>query len=127
VVEAGSVTMKSPLDSNHGSQGQFSIDNAARSWATLWDTMISMGCQPTTAPRSSLPVRVNFRIGGGYSIDGLISNPRFLEHLMAWPIGWSAPGEPVTGYAAWLRRSRIELSRLTSLAIARDRELANEA
>ncbi|MFK9372502.1 hypothetical protein ACJEJU_24050, partial [Escherichia coli] len=58
---------------------------------------------------------MSFKFGTGSYIADLISNPRFFEHVMGWPIGWSAPGEPVTGYAVWLQRSRTALSRLISL------------
>jgi hypothetical protein len=47
--------------------------------------------------------------------------------VMGWPIGWTAPGEPVTGFAAWLQRSRIALSQLTSPASAPEREGAADA
>lgn len=55
---------------------------------------------------SSLPVRVTYPHGSGSSITGLISNPRFFEMIMGWPIDWTAPGARVTEYQAWLRRSR---------------------
>jgi hypothetical protein len=31
---------------------------------------------------------------------------------MGWPIGWNDPSRPVTGWRAWRRRMRGELSRL---------------
>ncbi|GEM_PF-2167829 len=126
-VEAGSIQPRSPFYTAETSSGQFSLSNAARAWTKLWLTMRALGWRPGTKPRSSRPVRVSFNLGTGSFVDGLISNPRFFEHTMGWPIGWSASGEPVTGYAAWLRRSRIELSRLTSLAISRDREAGHDA
>lgn len=60
--------------------------------------------------RSSRHVRVSFRHGTGSYVTGLISNPPFYELVMGWPIGWTAPEAPVTGFAAWLQRSRGALS-----------------
>ena len=126
MVEAGSIQPASPFYTAATSSGQFSLTNAARSWSTLWMAMRALGWRPvvplTPECRSSPRVRVSFRSGTGSFTCDLISNPRFFEHTMGWPIGWTAPGERVTGYAAWLRRSRTELSRLISLADARDRE-----
>lgn len=103
---------KSPFDMAKTSSGQYSLGNAARAWTKLWLTMRGLGWTPTSQPRSSHQVRVSFRFGTSSFIDGLISNPRFYELMMGWPIGWTAPGEPVTGFAHWLRHSRIALSRL---------------
>jgi len=132
ILEGGSITIKSPFYTAETSSGQFSLTNAARAWSSMWMAMRALGWRPIAkswpnAKQSSHQVRVSFRTGTGSYIGGLISNPRFFEHVMGWPIGWSAPEEPVTEYAAWLRRSRIELSRLTSLAMLRDRELTNDA
>lgn len=33
-------------------------------------------------------------------------NPRFVEWLMGWPIGWTACDSVVTGFPLWLRRMR---------------------
>lgn len=126
-IEAGTVQPKSPFYTAETSSGQYSLGNSARAWTNLWLALKALGWRPMAMPRSSRRVRVSFKFGTGSFIGGLISNPRFYEHVMGWPIGWSAPGEPVTGYAAWLRRSRIELSRLTSLAISRDQEACRDA
>jgi hypothetical protein len=126
-IEAGTIQPRSPFYTAATSSGQYSLSNAARAWTKLWLTMRALGWTPAATPRFSPPVRVSFKFGRGSYIDGLISNPRFFEHTMGWPIGWSAPGEPVTEFAAWLRRSRTELSRLISLAGELDRELARDA
>ncbi len=110
----GMIQPVSPLDIAPGSCGQFSIGNAARVWTHLFRIVGAMGLSPSTTCPSSPPVRVSFKHGETSSLVTLISNPRFYEHAMGWPIGWTAPEEPVTGFAAWLRRSRGELSRLTS-------------
>lgn len=123
MIGAGVLVIGKPFDKAPTSSGQFSLTNAARAWTKTWMALCGMGWKPQQIPRSSPLVRVSFKFGTGSFIGGLISNPRFFEHAMGWPIGWTAPGEPVTGYAAWLQRSRTELSRLTSLR----KELGNDA
>lgn len=115
IIGAGDLTISKPFDKAETSSGQFSLSNAARAWTKTWAALIGMGWKPVSMPHSSPLVRVSFKFGTGSYIGGLISNPRFFEHVMGWPIGWTAPGEPVTAYAAWLRRSRTELSRLILL------------
>lgn len=115
MVGAGTIRTVSCYYTAATSSGQYSLSNAARAWTQLWRTMRAMGWTPVTMPRSSHPVRVSFSFGAGSSIADLISNPRFFELTMGWPIGWTAPEVPVTGYAAWLRRSRGALSLLTSI------------
>lgn len=121
MVGAGIVQPRSPFDVVSTSSGQYSLSNAARSWTKLWSVIQAMGMRPTswmpvTPSPSSHQVRVSFRLGKGSYIDTLVSNPRFFELVMGWPIGWTAPGEPVTGFAAWLRQSRIQHSKLISNA-----------
>jgi hypothetical protein len=41
-------------------------------------------------------------------------NPRFVEWLMGWPIGWTDCEQAETGLSAWLERSRGALSTLLS-------------
>lgn len=116
---AGSIRPTSPFDTAAGSGGQFPVQHAARTWTLLWMTMRQAGFRPMQLSmpcRSSPPVRVSFKHGTGSSLGGLISNPRFYEHLMGWPIGWTDPEAPVTGFAAWLLRSRGQLSKLISSA-----------
>lgn len=113
-VEAGSIQPRSPFYTAPTSSGQFSLSNAARTWTKLWLVLLALGWTAAMASRSSPPVRVSFNAGNGSFLGELTSNPRFFEHVMGWPIGWTAPGEPVTGFAAWLRLSRIAHSRLTS-------------
>ena len=112
MIDGATVQPKTPFDIGPTSCGQYSLSNAARSWTQLWRILRTMGWAPVTMPRSSHQLRVSFKFGKGSSIDGLISNPRFFEHVMGWPIGWTAPEVPVTGFAAWLRRSRGALSEL---------------
>ena len=126
-MEAGTVQPRSPFYVPPTSSGQYSLTNAARTWTKLWLVLLALGWTAAMASRSSPPVRVSFNGGSGSFMGELTSNPRFFEHVMGWPIGWTAPGEPVTGFAAWLRRSRIALSQLTSPAITGGPGGAHEA
>lgn len=110
------VQPKAPFDIGPTSCGQFSLTNAARAWTHLWQLLKAMGWRPIDTPPSSHRLRVSFKFGKGSSIDDLISNPRFFEIMMGWPIGWTAPEAPVTGFAAWLLRSRGQLSKVISSA-----------
>lgn len=115
MIGSGDLVIGKPFYKAPTSSGQFSLTNAARAWTQTWVALKGLGWKPQPMPRSSPLVRVSFKFGTGSYIADLISNPRFFEHVMGWPIGWSAPGEPVTGYAVWLQRSRTALSRLISL------------
>ncbi|WP_409639187.1 hypothetical protein [Phenylobacterium sp.] len=107
--------MLGPYSIPKESGGQFSLQNAARTWTFLWLILKACGWSALmmTSP-SSLPVRVTFDHGKGSSLGGLTSNPRFCEMTMGWPIGWTDVEAPVTGWSAWLRRSRGALSELLS-------------
>ncbi|WP_245157608.1 hypothetical protein [Brevundimonas sp. A19_0] len=118
VIEDGTLTFTGPSDAKQGSGGQFSLDNAARAWTTLRATLWSIGVRPMAQRSSSRRARVSLRLGKGSLPGDLISNPHFHEMVMGWPIGWTAPGAPVTEFAAWLRRSRGALS-----ALLADREV----
>jgi len=113
LIEAGEIRLVSPQDITTGSGGQFSLSESARSWTSLWSTLKAVGWAATPASfRSSPRVRVSFKHGKGSSLRDLIPNPLFYELTMGWPIGWTAPEAPATGYAAWLRHSRGAFSRL---------------
>ena len=95
---------------------QLSIVGTASAWTLFWELLHS-----TLGPElvrslalcpSSPPAQVTLRPGPTSSCAILDSNPPFLELLMGWPLGWTDSASPVTGFAAWLRRSRSELSRL---------------
>lgn len=105
----------SPIDIAEGSGGQFALNNSARTWTALWLVLQAAGWNSSMASSpSSLPVRVSFKHGNGSFVSGLTPNPPFYELIMGWPIGWTDPERPVTGFAAWLRRSRGLFSRLLS-------------
>ena len=117
MIAQGQIQPKVPFYVASGSSGQYSLGNTTRAWTKLWLAMQALGWRPGPTFRSTHQVRVSFRFGTSSFIDGLISNPRFYELMMGWPIGWTAPGEPVTGFHHWLQRSRIALSRLPMLSI----------
>ena len=88
--------------------------NAARGWTAMWLILKAMGWQAKDIKGPcSHPARVTFWNGNKSLTSTLISNPRFYEMVMGWPTGWTKAEASVTGFAAWLRRSRIALSRLT--------------
>lgn len=120
-MKAGQIAVHSPLEVASTSGGQYPLGNSARVWTTLWLTLRALGIEATAMRLpSSHQVRLTFGHGKASFVTGLISNPRFYEMIMGWPIGWTAPGEPATGYAAWLRRSRGHFSRLLTLANLND-------
>lgn len=113
ILDRGSIRIVKPAHIAVESGGQFPLSEASRAWTALWLTLRAMGWTAAAmASPSSLPARVSYRLGKGSSLSGLMPNPQFYELGMGWPIGWTAPGAPVTGYAAWLRRARGLFSRL---------------
>lgn len=116
IIADQALRMTGPFDCSMGSAGQFGLTTSARSWTCLWLTMKGLGWTPTASARSSRPVRISFKSGTGSFLADLISNPRFSDLMMGWPIGWSDPARPATGFAAWLRLSRGRLSRLLTAA-----------
>jgi hypothetical protein len=80
----------------------------------LWTEEALAGARRKTTRASTLPLLATFRHGFERSHGGLISNPRFFEWMMGWPIGWTDARAPVTGFARWLRRSRSAFSKLIS-------------
>jgi hypothetical protein len=96
----------------HQKGKQTGIKEAAIAWTLLWRASKSMGATYTTRASFpfSHPLHLMVLAGSRLCDNGLDLNPRFTDWVMGWPIGWTNPERPVTEFAAWLRRSRIELS-----------------
>lgn len=118
-IEAGTIMIKKDSTIIGQSGGQVPLQNAARTWTVIWMVLMAVGWRPSSC-RSSLPVRVNLAHGATSWLSGLISNPRFYEAMMGWPIGWTDPEAQVTAFAAWLRQSRGQFSRLLSSPMHRE-------
>jgi hypothetical protein len=113
-LEAGTIRVSEPTDISDDSGGQYSLRNSARIWTQMWLALRALGWRPISMPASpsSPRVRVSFTHGTDSFVADLISNPRFYEMTMGWPINWTAPEARVTEFAAWLQRSRGALSAL---------------
>ena len=61
--------------------------------------------------RPDLPMRT---AGPNSSVTTRTLNPRFVEFLLGWPIGWTAFDFAATEWSRWLQRTRSELLRLSS-------------
>jgi len=96
---------------------QFGIGQAAKLWTMMYVLITSCGAIPAKGITYlySLPLHLSLTVGTRYSPGDLTFNPNFSDWLMGWPIGWTAPRQPVTGWSAWLRRMRGELSKLSSI------------
>lgn len=97
------------LTDRNQSGKQVGIRNAAVSWTLLWDVLIASGWTPGPFP-SSHRARVSFGNGEKHSSAGPALNPAFTDLLMGWPMGWTDPLQPVTGWSQWLQRARISIS-----------------
>ena len=93
---------------------QISIGKAARTFTLIWLLVRATGAVPTGRFRfpCSRPLHLNLATGPRYSPGDLSFNPNFSDWVMVWPIGWTEPGRPVTGFARWLRRSNALHSHL---------------
>lgn len=100
---------------------QVGLKEAAAAWTLLWRASKAMGATYTTQASFpfSHPLHLMVLAGSRLSGNGLISNPRFTDWIMGWPIGWTDPEQPATGFAAWRRQSHIALSS----ALSRRREV----
>jgi hypothetical protein len=103
------------LRDDPGQKGkQIALGKAARLWTHLWLLMQAFGAvpaRPFSWPHSR-PLRISLNAGPGCSKGILSFNPNFSDWMMGWPIGWTDPMRPVTGWSRWLLRMRGELSRL---------------
>lgn len=84
---------------------QMGLKNAASAWTMMWQLLLAAGWTPQSF-RSSHRFRVILLNGEKHSTDALTLNPAFTDWMMGWPIGWTDPQRPVTGWSHWLRRAR---------------------
>lgn len=103
-IQVGPEGMKFLSDLNQ-TGSQVGIKNAASAWTLFWDILIASGWTPAPFP-SSHRVRVSLGCGAKHSTDGLALNPAFTDLLMGWPVGWTDPLRPVTGWSHWLQHAR---------------------
>ena len=103
---AGPEGLRFKTDENQTGK-QVGIKNAASAWTLFWDILIASGWTPAPFP-SSHRVRVSFGNGEKYSTSGPALNPAFTDHLMVWPVGWTEPLQPVTGWSQWQQRARLK-------------------
>src|SRR5690606_3615428 len=98
------------------------LGNAARQWTLVWLLVRAWNARPAGRPSflSSRPLHLSLMPGPRSSTGDLTFNPSFSDWIMGWPIGWTDPMRPVTGWSAWLQRMRGELSKLPTLQPAGD-------
>lgn len=103
-------------DSQIGSQ--FGIEETTRTWTLAWLMAEAFGVDWSKAPRFRRfrPLHLTLRRGSRSSPGDLIFNPNFSDWMMGWPIGWTDPRQPVTGWSVWLQHMRGLLSNRLSSA-----------
>lgn len=87
---------------------QIALGKAARLWTQMWLLIRSWNAVPTgevTFP-CSRPLHLKLAAGPRSSQGILTFNPNFSDWIMGWPIGWTDPTQPVTGWSLWLQRMR---------------------
>jgi hypothetical protein len=93
---------------------QLGIDGAVAAHMMLRRLLDALGIVPRRAGKLRSGPGVRLRLGNGAPGKPLpwTINPRFLEWLMGWPIGWSDARSSATGWCRWLQRMRGALSEL---------------
>ena len=84
---------------------QIGLENQAKTWCLFWDLATAMGWKGTSFPHSHR-CRVILLNGEKRSDGTQTLNPAFTDWIMGWPIGWTDPQQPVTGWSRWLRHMR---------------------
>lgn len=84
---------------------QLGLKNQVVSWTLLRQLLDAAGWTGDRF-RSSHPNRVILLNGEKHSERGLTLNPAFTDWLMGWPVGWTEPLKPVTGWSHWLQQGR---------------------
>lgn len=93
---------------------QVALGKVARTWTLIYLIACAVGARRFGRFHFPYTRRLHIALmpGPRSSTGDLTFNPKFSEWLMGWPIGWTDPLRPVTGWRAWRRRMRGELSRL---------------
>ena len=84
---------------------QIGLDSQAKTWSLFWDLTQAIGWTGTTFLHSH-HCRVVLLNGEKRSHGTLSLNPAFTDWMMGWPIGWTDPLQPVTGWSRWLQQMR---------------------
>jgi hypothetical protein len=106
-IQGGPAGLQFKTDQNQKGT-QIGIRNAASAWTLMWELMIAVGWEPQGF-RSSHRFRVILLSGEKHSDMHLSLNPAFTDWMMGWPVGWTDPLRPVTGWSQWLRRARTSI------------------
>lgn len=85
---------------------QVSLTRASQLWTLVWLLVKALGLPKEPTWASSRPLHLTLQPGTRFSDGTLSSNPSFSDWMMGWPIGWSDPMRPVTGWSRWLQRAR---------------------
>lgn len=94
------------LDQNQSGRTK-GLKYSAIGWTLMWELMAATGWTP--GPLVSSPrVLVTLAPGDAHSRVGLALqlNPAFTDWMMGWPLGWTDPLQPVTGWFRWQQLGR---------------------
>jgi hypothetical protein len=89
------------------SGSQVGLKIAVAVWTMVWDIMRATGWNGTplvSSPRCQVTL-----MNGDAHWKGKASrqlNPNFTDWMMGWPMGWTDPQQPVTGWSHWLQHAR---------------------
>jgi len=93
---------------------QVSLATASRLWTQMMVLAQALGMpvRDFGSYRFSRPLHLSLRAGTRSLPGEWTCNPNFLDWMMGWPIGWSDPMRPVTGWSLWKLRMRGALCAL---------------
>lgn len=97
--------MKFQNDQNQ-TGSQMGLRNQVSAWSLLLEILLAAGWKGKSF-KSTHPHRVVLLNGEKHSDSALSLNPAFTDWLMGWPVGWSDPLQPVTGWSRWQQRARM--------------------
>lgn len=115
---AMAVNWPTPMARDHRSGSTQKTD--AELWGTKGRPLERVAFLASTS-HSTPPLLPNPLPGATSSKSGPTLNPRFVEYLMAWSLGWTSFACSETVFTHWQARMRTELSRLCSREADNDR------